>query len=326
MAPKSQHAIGHVGGSPSAGRPHYPESGPPPLEALQAALAEVVAAVERAGIDYVLMGGLGSAQLGRPRTTDDIDLFIRPDDAHRTLETLAEAGFTTEEFDSTWLFKAWKYGVLVDVIFRSAGDVYLDDDMLACSEVREHKGTHVRVIAPEDLLVIKAAAAAEAVPRHWYDALAIIARCDLDWDYLVHRARQTPRRVLSLLLYAESVDLPVPREVVEALLTHIYPHVDATGGRAVRAEDPPTPSTDDEPVEYVTEHIRSRLAADARAAELGITVNIHGRRIFLEGVVHNPQHRDAVVAVAREAAPEYEICPDLAVVEPADGAPEEELR
>ena len=30
-----------------------------------------------------------------------------------------------------WLYKAWKDGVLVDVIFRSSGEVYLDDEMVA---------------------------------------------------------------------------------------------------------------------------------------------------------------------------------------------------
>jgi predicted nucleotidyltransferase len=169
------------------------------------------------------MGGLGSAKLGRPRTTDDIDLFVRPEDAHRTLEVLAEAGFETDTFDPTWLFKAWKHGVLVDVIFRSSGDIYLDDEMVARAVEHEHAGVRPRIIAAEDLLVIKAAAAAEAVPQHWYDALAIIARSDIDWDYLVRRARHSPRRVLSLLLYADSVDVAIPREVVEALLALVYP-------------------------------------------------------------------------------------------------------
>ena len=56
------------------------------------------------------------------------------------------------------------------------------------------------------------------------DALAIIARTPLDWTYLVERARQAgPRRVLSLLLYAESNDLAVPAEAVDQLHTIIHP-------------------------------------------------------------------------------------------------------
>jgi hypothetical protein len=47
--------------------------------------------------------------------------------------------------------------------------------------------------------------------------LAIIAGHELDWDYLLMRARRGPRRVLSLLLYAQSTDLAVPDPVVRQL-------------------------------------------------------------------------------------------------------------
>jgi hypothetical protein len=90
---------------------------------------------------------------------------------------------------------------------------------------RSYRGTDALIMCPEDLVVIKAVAASEQATRHWHDALALIARCDLDWDYLVDRARQTgPRRVLSLLLYAESNDLPVPAEMTELLFAAVHPN------------------------------------------------------------------------------------------------------
>jgi hypothetical protein len=65
---------------------------------------------------------------------------------------------------------------------------------------------------------MKAVAASEDTPRYWYDAIAIIGQTELDWDYLVARARQRgARRILSLLLFADSVDLVVPPEPIEAL-------------------------------------------------------------------------------------------------------------
>jgi predicted nucleotidyltransferase len=213
----------HVGGASSRGAPHYLPGEAPDAAALQATLTDMVRALEGADLDYLLMGGLGSAKLGRPRTTDDIDVFVRPEDALPALDALEAAGFETERSDPTWLFKAWKRGVLVDVVFRSSGDIYVDDEMIARGQVTEHKGVSPRIIAPEDLTIIKAAAAAEAVPQHWYDALAILARSEIDWDYFVRRARQAPRRVLSLLLYADSIDLAVPRQVVEAVFSHVYP-------------------------------------------------------------------------------------------------------
>ena len=79
------------------------------------------------------------------------------------------------------------------------------------------------LVSPEDLVVIKALAAAEHSPRHWYDALAVIGRTELDWAYLLSRARLAgPRRLLSLLLYAESNDLPVPTRVIESLFDTVH--------------------------------------------------------------------------------------------------------
>jgi predicted nucleotidyltransferase len=203
---------------------HYPEGEEPSAEDFEQALAEVAAVLDGSDVDYVLMGGVGTATMARPRSTDDIDVFVTPDHAAKVLELLEDAGFTTRVDDPIWLYKAFKHGVLVDVIFRSIGDIYVDDEMLTRAEVREFKGSRLRMIPPEDLLVIKAVAASEHSPHHWYDALAIIARQELDWDYVVKRARSAgPRRVLSLLLYAESTDLAVPVTALRDLLNQLYP-------------------------------------------------------------------------------------------------------
>jgi predicted nucleotidyltransferase len=186
-------------------------------------LREASAALDAEGVDYLLMGGVGSAAVGRPRWTHDIDFFVRPEDAHRILETLEKAGFTTEETYPDWLFKAFKDDVMVDVIFKSTGGIYLDEEMLARAGKGEFKGQTLRLIAAEDLIVIKAVVNDEHIPRHWYDALGLISFCDLDWDYLVRRAKQFgARRVLSLLLYAQSNDLIVPAGPVKELFDAIY--------------------------------------------------------------------------------------------------------
>lgn len=203
---------------------HYPEGEEPTSEQIQTALAAAARALSEASVPYVVIGGLSTAAFARPRVTDDIDVFVRPDGAKPALQALAEAGFRTEETEPHWIYKAFKHGVLVDVIFRSTGDVYVDDEMLRRAERHEHLGVEVPLVAPEDLLVIKAVASTEDSSHHWYDALAIIAKCELDWPYLVARARQAgPRRVLSLLLYAESNDLAVPAEVIEQLFTVVHP-------------------------------------------------------------------------------------------------------
>ena len=183
------------------------------------ALTRTVKAVDAEQLDYVLMGGIASSVLGRPRWTHDIDVFVRPEDAGSALDTLAAAGFRTQETNPRWLYKALKDRVLVDVIFVSSGGVFLDEEMVGRARHAEVEGYPVSVIPAEDLVVIKALVHKEHSPRHWFDALALLRRDDLDWAYLVRRARQHgPLRVLSLLYYARSNDQVVPDHVIEDVL------------------------------------------------------------------------------------------------------------
>jgi predicted nucleotidyltransferase len=188
------------------------------LEAFLGVLDEALAAIREAEIPFLLIGSIGSAVFGRDRGTRDIDLFVRPETAHKVLDVLAERGFETKVEYEHWLYKAFKDGVLVDVIFRSSRDILLGQEMIERARTMSFRGRDVPVAPPEDLVVMKAIAASEDTPRYWYDALAIIAQTELDWDYLVARARQHgARRILSLLLFADSVDLVVPQGPIETL-------------------------------------------------------------------------------------------------------------
>jgi hypothetical protein len=181
-------------------------------------LRQTARALADARLPHVFMGGLASAALGRPRWTHDIDIFVRPGDNRRALDILESAGFETQETDQAWLYKALKDRVLVDVIFRSAGRVELDDEMVSRARVSEVAGERVPVISAEDLIVIKALVFKERAPRHWYDALALLQRTDLDWDYLIRRSLQyDSARILSLLVYARSEDRAVPAEGIDRL-------------------------------------------------------------------------------------------------------------
>lgn len=181
-------------------------------------LDETMGALRDAGIQFLLIGGVGSCVFGRDRGTRDIDVFVRPESAENALSALAARGFRTKKEYEHWLYKAWKDDVLVDVIFRSSRDILLDQEMLDRARLETFRGREVPVAPPEDLVVMKAVAASEDTPRYWYDAIAIIGQTELDWEYLVARALQRgARRMLSLLLFADSVDLVVPPEPIEAL-------------------------------------------------------------------------------------------------------------
>jgi predicted nucleotidyltransferase len=186
------------------------------------ALVKAVDALERADVPYMVIGGLASAVYGRPRWTHDIDLFVKPDDARRALHALADAGFITEETNPHWIFKAWMDGAVIDLIFCVKGDIYVDDEMLSRSRVVEIKGRSSRLLPPEDLVVIKAIVHDEPSPRHWHDALGVIAGTELDWEYLLRRSRYGARRVFSLLVYAQANDLVVPERAIRELFETIY--------------------------------------------------------------------------------------------------------
>jgi predicted nucleotidyltransferase len=181
-------------------------------------LDEALDALHTADIPFLLIGGIGSAVYGRDQGTRDIDVFVRPETSRRVLEELGARGFETKEVAERWLSKAMKDGVLVDVIFRSTRDILLGDEMLRRSRVMPFRGREVPLAPPEDLVVMKACAMSEDTSRYWYDAVSIIAHSELDWDYLVARAREHgARRVLSLLLFATSLDIVVPSEPIETL-------------------------------------------------------------------------------------------------------------
>lgn len=187
-----------------------------------AVLAEAVGALDGAEIPYVLIGGIASSGFGRPRWTHDIDILVSPDDAERALVVLGDHGFATDRLDTRWIYKAYKHDVMVDLIFRPAGGMFLDTEMIRRSVAKAFCGHVVKFIPPEDLIVMKAVVHSEASPRHWHDALAILGETDLDWEYLLRRASRAPRRVMSLFVYAQSLDLLVPNRVVRSLYQRIY--------------------------------------------------------------------------------------------------------
>ncbi len=193
-------------------------------EQFHEALARLADALHGAALPHLFMGGIASIVLGRTSWTHDIDVFIASADEPKALEALQGTGFETEPLESTWLSKVrWK-DVVVDLIRCATGPVFLDEEMLARAVPATVWGTPVNVIPPEDLVVTKALAHSEDTSHYWWDALAVVAGVELDWDYLLDAGPAGPRRVLSLLLYAESMDLMVPDTAVRQLGEAIFPH------------------------------------------------------------------------------------------------------
>jgi predicted nucleotidyltransferase len=269
--------------------------------------------IEEKKIPYAIIGGIAVKEIGRPRVTHDIDIFIKPDDADNLLEILKSRGFEIEKRVPYWLYKAWRDEVLVDLIFRSCGDIYFEE------EVRSHVrripfcGKFINAISPEDFIVIKAAAHREDTPHHWNDALAVLKQGNIDWEYLLKRARYCPRRVLSLLIYAQSNDIAIPFDIIQKLykcifehpvyipepIIHPYLEVKSTKeGGNFDEKEPPI---------YVKGRIMEALTKDDRIAEHDIKVMISDNGIVVKGEVFTEQQKEAINEVISSVAPNTEI-------------------
>jgi hypothetical protein len=192
-------------------------------DALLEVLDDTVDALRSADIPFLMIGGVASTVWGRDRGTADIDVFVRPEAVEGVLAALEARGFETWTEFEHWLHKARRNDITVDIIFRTARDILLDDEMLRRATTGEYRGRTLPIAPPEDLLVMKAVAAGEDTARYWYDALGILSRAEMDWHYLVMRARQHgARRTLSLLLFATSVDLVVPAEPMNQLWAAVH--------------------------------------------------------------------------------------------------------
>src|SRR5215471_15195477 len=64
------------------------------------------AALREAEVPFMLGGGLAAWARGGPRTDNDVDLFIREQDAERALAALAAVGMRPERPPEEWLLKA----------------------------------------------------------------------------------------------------------------------------------------------------------------------------------------------------------------------------
>jgi hypothetical protein len=192
-------------------------------------LHEACAALDAAGIPYMVGGGTAVVIWGRDRRTKDFDLFLNRDVTKRAMTLLAQAGFTTSDTEKSWLYKAWRGDVLVDLIVEVRGNVRITDQTLLHARMVEQHGYTFRIMGPEDVVYRKIVCLTEGRPD-WHDAMSIIQRQgdDFDWLYLLYLAQQHPRRVLGFFLFAQS-ELNSPDGQVHSVVENLIFRGDAEG-------------------------------------------------------------------------------------------------
>jgi predicted nucleotidyltransferase len=186
-------------------------------------LSEAIAITEEHDVPYLVAGSLAFEAWGQPGSLGDIDLFVDPRPAKDLLEAFRQAGYETDETFPTWLFKATKSGITVDLIFEMAGPLYLEPPMLEHGCRVEVRGVEARVMGPEDFVLSQAMALKEDTVVYWRNAIAVMQRQDLDWDYVVDMASRGPRMVLALLVLAREDGVPVPAWVFRRIFAGVVP-------------------------------------------------------------------------------------------------------
>jgi predicted nucleotidyltransferase len=286
-------------------------------------------ALDEGKVDYALIGGIAASGLGRPRPTQDIDIFLRPEDAEAALMMLEQKGFQTEKTFPTWLYKAFKDRILVDVVFRSIGGIYFDAELKARACKLRYHGRDVQVVSPEDFIILKCAVHSEEGPHHWHDALSVLSQSKLDWDYLLHRSRKAPRRLLALLIYAQSCDIWIPNQPISLLHQTIYadmPHPSGVknsssniktnarkassnkrAGASAIAKGAVTMKADDTSQAYLVAKIRETLAESDDTGVLDIDVMVQNNQILLRGQCPSEDHYQSIMQTVRHLAPSFQV-------------------
>jgi hypothetical protein len=162
------------------------------FEAIKESLKNAAAALKGAEVPFLLGGGLAAWVRGGPESDHDLDLLVRPDDADRALEVLAEEGMRPEKPPENWLYKVWDGDVLIDLIFAPSGETVTDENFERAEEL-EVNAVRMQVAALEDVIAAKLLALGEHEAD--YGPTLEIARAvreQVDWANVRARTASSP--------------------------------------------------------------------------------------------------------------------------------------
>lgn len=178
-----------------------------------------------AGARYVVAGAYAIYEhTGIYRQTKDLDLFFQPTDVLPAAHALKEVGFDLHLEQPHWLAKAFKDGMMIDLIYGMGNGVSFID---AGWYEHAHEGTLAGApvkIAPVEELIWHRLFIHERHRQDMSDILhLILTQGDtLDWDRLVRRAGpHWPLLLAQLHLFHyvyPGFRSRVPRDVLETLL------------------------------------------------------------------------------------------------------------
>jgi predicted nucleotidyltransferase len=156
------------------------------------AMKKAAGALNDAGVPFVLGGGLACWARGGPKTEHDVDLLVKPEDAERAQQALAQSGMLVEHPPEGWLLKAYADDILIDLIFDPT-DGPIDDDSFARAEEMEVHAMRLKVAPLEDVITQKVLVLSEQHPD--FSSVLELARSlreQVDWDDVRERTKDSP--------------------------------------------------------------------------------------------------------------------------------------
>jgi hypothetical protein len=163
-------------------------------EAIGQTLRRATAALRDGGVAFMLGGSVACWARGGPRSQNDVDLVVPPDEAEAALAALEAAGMRTERPPEEWLYKAYDGDVMIDVIFDPTGLPPITREYIAeAAEEMSVLAIGMPVMSIEDVLASKLLALSEQ--RLDYAPVVEIARAlreRIDWPSLTERTSASP--------------------------------------------------------------------------------------------------------------------------------------
>jgi hypothetical protein len=167
--------------------------------------SRVIAAADDRRLKFAVGGGLAAATYcGQWRDSKDLDLYTTERDRQQLIAVLTSLGFADyfeqKSYDRKWIYRAWKDGTIIDVIWSMANRrASVDDRWLNGPEV-EIDGRMIHLLAPEEMIWNKL-----YVLQHdrcdWPDVFSVLYSIgsDLDWRHLLSRLGEDASLLAALL-------------------------------------------------------------------------------------------------------------------------------
>jgi hypothetical protein len=145
-------------------------------------------------LPFALGGGLAfSTYSGRWRNTKDLDLFVLPRDREAFIDIAGQQGFTDyfdqKEYDRSWIYRAFREDVIVDLIWTMPNHrTEVDDAWVHCGRRVDVRGICLRLLPVEELLWSKLYVM-QRDRCDWPDLMNVLyaAGPEMDWNRLIDR-------------------------------------------------------------------------------------------------------------------------------------------